>query len=77
VTLSKWAEKAESFARTRAQIRQILTKSAKPLDYAQIATEFKLQFRYLPSIERRLRELVESGDVRKNGGSIPTYEMVS
>jgi len=54
MTLSKWAEKAESFAR-----------------------KFKLQFRYLPSIERRLRELVESGDVRKNGGSIPTYEMVS
>jgi len=77
MTLSKWAEKAESFARIRAQLRQIISKSSTPLDVAQIAVEFKLQFRYLPTIERRLRELVESGDVRKNGGSIPTYEMVS
>lgn len=74
-TQQKWADRAESFARIRAQIRQILTKSTKPLDYAQIASEFKLQFRYLPNIERRLRELVDSGDVRRNNGAIPTYEM--
>jgi len=67
-----WTERAESFARIRAQLRQILVQSHKPLDYAQIATKFKLQFRYLPNIERRLRELVQSGDVRRNGGAIPS-----
>lgn len=71
-----WPERAEKFAKIRAQIRKILTASNKPLDVAQITTEFKLQYRYLPNIERRLRELVESKDVRKNGGAIPTYEMV-
>lgn len=72
-----WPERAEKFAKIRAHLRQILSASNKPLDVAQIATEFKLQYRYLPTLERRLRELVESKDVRKNGGAIPTYEMVS
>lgn len=76
-TKLSWPERAEKFAKIRAQLRQILTQSGKPLDVAQIAAEFKLQYRYLPTIERRLRELVESKDVRKNGGAVPTYEMVS
>lgn len=78
---AKWVDYAESFARVRAQIRRILAISLKPLDVAEIAVEFKLRFRYLPSLERRLRELVESGDVKrypkdKRGRSIPKYELI-
>jgi hypothetical protein len=72
----KWNELNEKFARIRAQIRQVLATSNEPLDIAQIATEFKLRFRYLPEIERRLRELKDSGDVKRNEGKIPTYELV-
>ena len=75
-TKQTWDERVESFKRIRAQLRQVLSSSKKPLDYAEIATDFKEKFRYLPNIERRLRELVESGDVRKNCGSVPTYELV-
>ena len=71
-----WVNRAEKFAHIRAHIRQILSSMDRPLDLAEIANEFKLRFRYLPSIERRLRELVASGDVRRNDGSIPTYEFV-
>lgn len=71
-----WTERVESFARIRAQIRQILAHANKPLDAAQIAIQFKENFRYLPSIERRLRELVKNGAVKRNDGSIPTYELV-
>lgn len=72
-----WPERAEKFAKIRAQIRQVLSNSDNPLDMAEIYRDFKEKFRFLPDIERRMRELVASGDVRKNGGSIPTYEMVS
>jgi len=73
--LKKWDSRAESFARIRAQISQILAKSDLPLDVAEIASEFKLRFRYLPSIERRLRELCDSGAVKKLPGKIPRYKL--
>jgi len=66
---------SESFTRIRSQICEILLPSYTPLDIAQIGTEFKEKFRYLPNLERRLRELVALGDVKKNPGKIPTYEM--
>jgi len=74
--LDSWVERAETFARIRAQVRQILYSSPKPLDVAEICIEFKLRFRYLPNIERRLRELVQCGEIRRNNDSIPTYEIV-
>jgi len=71
-----WTDRVESFARIRAQIRQVLATNNESMDFAEIAVEFKLRFRYLPSIERRLRELVQSGADKRIGGSIPTYELV-
>lgn len=75
-----WPERAETFARIRNQIIQVLAVAKKlhtsPLDVAEIAAEFKLRFRYLPSLERRLRELVESKTVRKIHGQIPVYELL-
>ena len=74
--LKTWPERAETFAKIRAQIRQVLSTAGKPLDVAEIATEFKLRFCYLPTIERRLRELVDSGAVKRIGGAVPKYELV-
>ena len=70
-----WVEKAERFARTRAQLRQILARSQVPLDMAAIYCRFKDYFRYLPDLERRMRELVRRGEVTKYNGSIPTYKL--
>ena len=72
-----WVKRAEGFAKIRAQIRQVLATSDKPMDIAQITTQFKLRFRFLPSIERRLRELVESGAIKRIGGDVPKYELVT
>jgi len=70
-----WADKAERFARTRAQIRQILSKSDRPLNMAQIYNLFLTYFRHLPDLERRMRELVKDGVVIKEGMSIKTYQL--
>ena len=73
---SDWTSKSESFARVRAQMRQVLATQKKPLDMAQLLTEFKFRFRYLPNgFERRMRELLNSGDVIRNNGSISTFEL--
>ena len=53
----------------------ILDYSKKPLNMAEIATEFILRFNYLPTLERRLRELVNSHQVLKNGEKIPTFTL--
>lgn len=71
-----WVEKAERFARTRAQIRQILAKSDRPLNMAQIYNLFLTYYRHLPDLERRMRELVKEGSVIKDGMSIPTYRLI-
>lgn len=73
---AQWVAKAECFARVRAQIRQVLATSEKPLDVAEIAMAFKLRFHYLPSVERRLRELVQSGAVERVQGAIPRYTLL-
>jgi len=71
-----WVEKAESFSRIRAQMRQVLASQNKPLDMAQLLTEFKFRFRYLPNgFERRMRELLSSGDVVRSDDAIPTFEL--
>ncbi len=76
-----WPERAEGFAKIRAQIKQVLALAQKtgesPLDVAEIAREFKLRFRYLPTIERRLRELVDNGAVKRIGGAVPKYELIT
>jgi len=73
---SDWTKKAESFARVRAHMRQVLASADKPLDVAQLLTEFKFRFRYLPNgFERRMRELLNSGDVVRNDGNISTFEL--
>lgn len=74
--LKTWPERAEKFAHDRARIRQILANSMLPLNMAEIYRRFKENFRYLPDIERRMRELIKSGDVKRNDGSISTYELV-
>ena len=76
MTLKNWTDRAEHFNRVRAHLRQILSSSNEPLDLAEIATLFKQKFRYLPSLERRLRELVESKDVVKHPGQVPRWEFV-
>jgi hypothetical protein len=68
-----WKERAEVFARIRAQIRQVLASADHPLDMAEIACEFKLRFRYLPELDRRIRELLEEDAIIKFKGSIPTF----
>jgi hypothetical protein len=68
-----WKERAEVFARIRAQIRQVLASADEPLDMAMIATEFKRRFGYLPELDRRMRELLEEGYIIKLKGSIPTF----
>ena len=71
-----WVEKAESFSRIRAQMRQVLASHNKPLDMAQLLTEFKFRYRFLPNgFERRMRELLNSGDVVRSDGAIPTFEL--
>ncbi len=68
-----WKERAEVFARIRAQIRQVLASADHPLDMAEIAMEFKRRFGYLPELDRRVRELIEEDHVVKLKGSIPTF----
>ena len=68
-----WKERAEVFARIRAQIRQVLASADEPLDMAQIACEFKRRFGYLPELDRRVRELIEEGYIVKFKGSVPTF----
>ena len=47
------------------------------LDLAQLTTQFKEDYRYLPrSFERRLRELKNKGCVRVLDGNIPLYVFV-
>lgn len=72
---SDWVSKSEQFERDKAKIRQILVRSDRPLDMAQIFHLFKTYFRYLPSIERRMRELVKSGEVIKYEGKVATFEL--
>jgi len=72
-----WADKAETFAKQRAQLRQILASTLDGLDIGEIANEFKFRFNYLPTdLCRRLRELVKSKAVKRNDGSVPTYQLV-
>ena len=71
-----WPERAPKFAKDRERIKEILIRHGRPLDMAQIYAWFKQSYRYLPQIERRMRELVKNGEVRKNGGAISTYEVV-
>jgi len=76
MTQQSWVEKAESFSRIRAQMRQVLASQNKPLDMAQLLTEFKFRYRYLPNgFERRMRELLSSGDVVRSDGAIPTFKL--
>ena len=72
-----WPSRGEKFRRQEAQIRQILAKADKPLHIGEIAERFISYFRYLPSdLCRRMRVVVASGDVVRNDGAIPTYELV-
>lgn len=72
-----WADRAETFAKQRAQLRQVLASTLDKMDIGQIATEFKFRFNYLPKdLCRRLRELVQTGDIQRHDGSVPTYEFV-
>ena len=76
MTQQNWVEKAETFARVRAHMRQVLAASGEPLDMAELLTEFKFRFRYLPNgFERRMRELLQSGDVVRTDGSVPTFKL--
>ena len=71
-----WVDKVEKFERTKAQMRQLLARAEKPLDMAELLTRFKNYYRYLPNgFERRMRELLKSGDVVRHDGSIPTFEL--
>ncbi len=70
-----WESKAEAFARTRENIIKILEEAKHSVHMAYIYTMFMYKFNYLPDLERRMRELVESGDVEKHPRPIPTYEL--
>ena len=49
----------EKYKTDREKILNIVLRSKLPLDYVDIARSFKMKYRYLPSVERRLRELVK------------------
>ena len=72
--MAKWPEKSIEFARIRAQLLQIFTRTNRPLDLAEIADLFKYTYHYLPNIERRLREMVQNKMLIKHPGRIPTWE---
>jgi hypothetical protein len=57
-------------------MRQILAGSKRPLDMAELLVEFKYRFRYLPNgFERRMRELLASGDVERSDEDIPKFSL--
>lgn len=73
--VSDWTKRAEKFAKIRTQIKELLKRAAHSMDAAEIANQFKEDYRYLPNIERRLRELVASGEVAKIPGDVPRYDL--
>lgn len=70
-----WVKRSEVFSRIRAQIKKVLAPFPRGLDYAEIAHNFKYRFSYLPNIERRLAELVKSGEVVRIPGKISKYRL--
>ena len=72
---SDWTAKSEKFALDRAKIRQVLSSHQQPMDMAEIYATLKVRFRYLPDIERRMRELVEQGAVEILDGSVRNYRL--
>lgn len=69
-----WPERAEKFARDRARILKILNESENALDMAQLMGRFKMTYRYLPHIERRMYELLKDELIVKIPGPIPRYK---
>lgn len=64
------------YSTDREKILYVIQRAQIPLDYAQIANSFKHRFSYLPSIERRLRELVKKGLIKRIPGPIPKFELI-
>lgn len=56
-----YAQLAESFARVRALILQILNKHPEGLTYTQVSDYFFFRHGYRPKTDNRLRELVAEG----------------
>jgi len=75
--MSDWTKKAEKFAKVRAQILQVLSGSEYPLDMAQIMNRFKLKFHYLPYLERRFYELMETQQIQRLDSAIPRYRVMT
>jgi len=75
--MSDWTKKAEKFAKVRAQILQVLSGSSVPLDMGQIMQRFKLKFHYLPYLERRFYELMETQQILRIDGAIPRYRVLT
>lgn len=63
-----YEEKKEYFARDRARIKQVLTDAIFPIDMAKIYSNFRDKFGYIPNIQRRVDELVQTGEVSKSKG---------
>jgi hypothetical protein len=74
-----WKDREKHYAKHRECILQIIKKATQeglpPLDYSEIAYLYRERYHYIPSIERRLRELVEKKELKKNKGPVPTFEL--
>ncbi len=70
-----WVEKSARFEIDRKHLQQLLVLYGD-LNMADVYRLFLATFRYLPDLERRMRELVKDGKVEIVFGVVKKYRLV-